>query len=113
MGELEDLKREEARLLNLQELRNENSTRQTEKQKVKKRIWVLKHPKIVKVVNVGKRSIVGVGIIAGAGFNKARPYLEQGANNFMQNSQSPVLNPFEQRSQKRKRVVKVRKRKRR
>lgn len=99
MGDLEDLKKEEAKLLAKQSVREDMSANQREKQKVMKRIWALKHPKIVKVVKVGKMSAEGVGMLAKAGFKKAQPYIEQGARNMYENSEQP----------RQRKVVRVRK----
>lgn len=101
MGELEDLKREEARLLAQQSAREDINMKDLEKTKIKKRIWRLKHHKIVKVINIGKRSVQGVGMIAKKGFDSARPYLEQGARNFYGNVNQPRV--------KKKKVVRVKK----
>lgn len=109
MGDLEDLRKEETRLLNQQSVRNDMSARDVEKGKVKRRIFALKHPALVKVVNVGGTSLKGIGMMAKMGFNKARPYLEQGAKNFAGSASmgNPFESPYEQ-----KRVVRVKKVKR-
>lgn len=111
MGELEDLRREEARLKNEQSVRNEFDLREMEKRKVRKSIFRLKHPTVVKVIGVGKTSIRGIGMMTKMGFEKAKPYLEQGARNFASNSQDNFNNPFEEPRQRRK-VVRVKKIKR-
>lgn len=74
--------------------------------------------RIVKVVKVGRMSVEGVGIMAKAGFQKARPFLEQGARNFARNFASNSQgfeNPFGQprrvKVKKRVKLKKVKKKK--
>lgn len=90
MGELENLRREEKKLLSQQKVMEEMDKRQREKGKVKKRIFVLKHPKIMKVLKVGKRTAGKFGIMTKAGIKKARPYLEQGLKNYNENMLKPA-----------------------
>jgi hypothetical protein len=111
MGDLEDLKKEAEKLEAQQSVRNEFDLREMEKRKVKKRIFRLKHPSVVKVINIGKTSIKGIGMMAKMGFEKAKPYLVEGAKNFASNSQDNFNSPFQEPRQRRK-VVKVRKIKR-
>lgn len=65
MTNLDDLKRERDRLLAQEQLERDIEANQRKKNKIKSQIWALKHKKTVKVINVAKRSTVGVGMIFG------------------------------------------------
>jgi len=101
MRELEDLQKQEKKLLAQQEVLNKMSAHQKEKIKLKKTIWRLKHPKIIKVVKIGKTAVAGLRNIAVKSFEKARPYLEQGTKQFL-----------EQVSSQPKKIVRVKRRNR-
>lgn len=86
MDELEELKKEKARLQALAQAQQDMGKRQNEKNKLKRKIWGMKHPKIVKVVRVAKDSTVGVGMIFKEAGKRVAPYAEQGLKNFAQNA---------------------------
>jgi len=105
MGELEDLRREEQRLDAQEEARRDMARHQQEKDKLKRNIWFKKNPsarRVVKVVkvagSVAKQSTLGVGMILGSVYKKAKPVLQKYAN--------------EGRAPKSRRVVRVKKVKR-
>jgi len=105
MSELDELKREREKLLAQEQLERDMEAHQREKSKVKSQIWALKHKKTVKVINVAKRSTVGVGMIFGKLGKAVAPAVKQGARNFASNASYAVGEAERPRSRKR-RVVK-------
>lgn len=85
MTNLDDLKRERDRLLAQEQLERDIEANQRKKNKIKSQIWALKHKKTVKVINVAKRSTVGVGMIFGKVGKAVIPAVKQGARNFTSN----------------------------
>jgi len=109
MVSLKDLREEESKLLTQESIKEDYREAEREKGKIRKRIFVLKHPNVIKVIKVGKTSVKGIGMMVKMGFDKARPYLEQGAKNFA--GSASVGNPFESHYTQKK-IVRVKKVKR-
>jgi len=106
MSDLDELKREKARLLAQQEVDRDMEAYDKERRNLKSDIWRMKHKKTIKVINVAKRSTVGVGMIFGKVGKAVAPALKQGARNFASNSSYAVAEQERPRSRKRRVVRK-------
>lgn len=106
MSDLDELKRERARLLAQEQLERDMEAHQREKDRIKSDIWKMKHKKTVKVINVAKRSTVGVGMIFGKVGKAVAPAVKQGARNFASNASYAVAEQERPRSRKRRVVRK-------
>ena len=109
MSELENLKRERAKLLAKQEGERERDRYNKEKSKVKSDIFRMKHKKTIRVINIAKRSTSGVGMI----FGKVGSALGRGAVNMAQNYEEDNRPIIQRKRSTRKRVVKKRSTKKR
>jgi len=101
MSDLDELRREKARLLVQEQVDRDMEAYDKERRNLKADIWEMKHKKTVKVINVAKRSTVGVGMIFGKVGKAVAPALKQGARNFASNASYAV----EQADRPRKRRV--------
>jgi len=101
MSDLDELRREKARLLVQEQVDRDMEAYDKERRNLKADIWKMKHKKTVKVINVAKRSTVGVGMIFGKVGKAVAPALKQGARNFASNASYAV----EQADRPRKRRV--------
>ena len=108
MKDLEQLKEEHRELLAKEDVARQERIKVSEKKQLKKKIWKMKHPRIIKVVKVAKQSTEGVGMMATWAGRKVAPVIKQGAMNMAEG----MYQEAERAPRKKRKVIKVKKVKR-
>lgn len=111
MDELEQLRKEKARLVEQRERERAKEREEKEVKGLRKEVRLMKQPKYVRVIKgVTKDSFSGVGMIFKVGAKKASPFVRQGLSNLAENARREQQR-YEKvpiRVKKKKRVVKKR-----
>ena len=101
---IEELREEQRKLLAKEEIARREEIKRQERRTLERNVRRLKHPRVVKVIKVARRSVEGVGMLAGMAGRKVAPIAKRGLMNLAENAR-------EQSREQPRRVRKITKKK--